>query len=96
MKTRLTCLLIAISTGALTTVQAQMDPAPRGSTVSPQRLMNEASSETGTLIKKEMVWSSKIPLNRTYGELTPEQKAEFHAMYESFPRATSRHFRWKA
>jgi hypothetical protein len=85
MKTRLACLLIAISPGALTTAQAQFQPAPRGSTVSPQRLMNEASSQTGTLIKKEMVWSSKIPLNRTYGELTPEQKAEFHAMYESLP-----------
>ena len=85
MKTLVTCLLIAISAGALTTVQAQIQPPDRGTGESPQRLMHEASSETGSLIKKAMVWSSKIPLNRTYGELTPQQKAEFHAMYESLP-----------
>ena len=49
------------------------------------RYMSEASANTGTMIKKQIRWSSKIPLNRTYAELSPQQKAEFHAMYESIP-----------
>jgi len=77
-------LLFAAFAFAFTTVQAQI-PAATGGDTKTLRSMHEASSATGTLIKKEIRWSSKIPLNRTYAQLTPEQKAELHAMYESLP-----------
>lgn len=49
------------------------------------RLTNEPTSSTGTIIRKDLTWSSKIPLNKKYGEFSPEEKAEFHAMYEAMP-----------
>lgn len=65
-------------------IGADSAPPPGGlPTEAAMRTMNEASSSTGTIIKKELRWSSRIPLNRTYDQLTPEEKAEFHAMYAS-------------
>ena len=69
--------------------QAQIvgpDGAPNGGGLpneATMRMSNVATSNTGTIIKKELRWSSKIPLDKTYSQLTPEQKAEVHAMYES-------------
>jgi hypothetical protein len=77
-------LLFAACAFGFTTAQAQI-PSSTGGDNKTLRTMHEASTDTGTLIKKEIRWSSKIPLNRTYAQLTPEQKAEFHAMYESLP-----------
>ena len=80
------CLLLAVSACVFTNAQAQTLPretAPRSSTaIANTRNINSASQETGTIIKKDIRWDSKIPLDKTYGELTPEQKAELHAMYE--------------
>jgi hypothetical protein len=47
-----------------------------------------STSSTGTILKKgprvpDIEWNSKIPLNRTYAELTPEQRAQLNAMYDS-------------
>jgi hypothetical protein len=85
MKTYKLCFLVAVSACAFSTAQAQApETAPRSATaVAPTRVLNEATSETGSLLKKEVKWTSTIPLNKTYGELTPEQKADFHAMYAS-------------
>ncbi len=47
----------------------------------PVRLLNEASSKTGTIIRRDLEWSSKIPLDKTYEQFAPEEKAEFHALY---------------
>jgi hypothetical protein len=47
----------------------------------PVRLLNEASSKTGTIIRRDLAWSSKIPLDKTYEQFAPEEKAEFHALY---------------
>jgi len=49
----------------------------------PQRDYNAATQETGTIIRKDIRWNSKIPLDKTYEQLTDEQKAELHAMYET-------------
>jgi hypothetical protein len=49
----------------------------------PVRLTNEATSTTGTIIRRDLAWSSKIPLDKTYAELAAEEKAEFHSMYEA-------------
>ena len=55
-------------------------PSNRGST---SQNYTAATSETGTILKKDIRWTSKIPLNKTYGEFTEAQKAELNKMYES-------------
>jgi hypothetical protein len=59
-------------------------PAPMPGS-GPVRLTNEATSTTGTIIKRDLQWSSKIPLNKTYAQFTDTEKAEFHALYEAMP-----------
>jgi outer membrane biosynthesis protein TonB len=88
MNTYKICLLLAASAGAVSVAHAQASvpnesPAFGASATAVTRNFNEATSETGTIIKKEVRWDSKIPLNKTYGQLTPEQKDYFHAMYEA-------------
>lgn len=87
MKTTTILLISAISTLALTNAWAQTrETAPMSSTATaPTRNFNAATQTTGTILKKDIRWESKIPLNKTYGELTPEQKADLHKMYESLP-----------
>ena len=48
-------------------------------------VLHEANSTTGTILQRETRWSLKIPLDKTYQQLTPEEKADFHAMYEAMP-----------
>jgi hypothetical protein len=83
MKTYKLCLLVAASTCICSIAQAQSpESAPRGATaVAPTRNMNSASQETGTILKKSLKWSSKIPVDKTYGQMSPEQRAGFHALY---------------
>jgi hypothetical protein len=59
-------------------------PAPMPGT-GPVRLTNEATSTTGTIIKRDLAWSSRIPLNKTYEQFSDAEKAEFNALYESMP-----------
>lgn len=59
-------------------------PSPMPSS-GPVRLTNEATSTTGTIIKRDLEWSSKIPLNKTYAQFSPEEKAEFRALYVAMP-----------
>jgi hypothetical protein len=51
-------------------------------TESPQMGVKEDRPSTGSLIRKDVAWSTKIPLNRTYAELTTEQKDAFNKNYE--------------
>src|ERR1044072_1103925 len=86
MKTSKYFLTIAVSTFVFSLAQGQSING-----LSPQllpsqatgRLVNESTQSTGTILKRDIKWESKIPLNKTYGELTPEQKAELHKMYET-------------
>jgi hypothetical protein len=87
MKSFKACLFAAVSAGSFTIAQAQMAGGATG-----QLLPNDVpttsatdSSETGTILNKSIKWQSKIPLNKTYAELTPEQKEALHAMYQSLP-----------
>jgi len=82
MKSYKLLLLVAVSAGALGTAQAQLVGSEHGIPDAPTRQTVSATSSTGTILKKELRWRSKIPLNKTYEQLTPEQKAELHAMYE--------------
>ena len=89
MKTYRYCLLISISSLVFSNTWAQVSgeiPQIRsGSAQSPTRNVQEATSETGTILKKDIRWTSKVPLNKTYGQLNEAQKAELHKMYESMP-----------
>ena len=71
MNTYRSCLLAAVSALAFHSAQAQ---SPNWS---------PATGSTGTILKQDIRWNSKIPLNKTYGEFTPGEKAELHKMYES-------------
>jgi len=79
------CLLAAVSALSFHSALAQVNESPgRSSTApAPTRYYNSPTGSTGTILKQEIRWNSKIPLNKTYGELTPEQKAELNKMYET-------------
>lgn len=81
MKAWKLCLMFAAGACPVTILQAQGTSG--GSDV--HTVVGVATSETGTLLKKRTVYDSKLPLDKSYEELTPEQRAEFHAMYESMP-----------
>jgi hypothetical protein len=88
MKTYKYFLTITVSSLVFSIAQAQMVGGITGQLLPSQpttRLVNESTQTTGTIIKRDIKWDSKIPLNKTYGELTPEQKAELHALYNSMP-----------
>jgi hypothetical protein len=82
MKSYKLLLLVAVSAGTLGTAQAQLVGSEHGIPDAPTRQTVSSTSSTGTILNKELRWKSKIPLNKTYEQLTPEQKAELHAMYE--------------
>lgn len=46
-------------------------------------LTNAPTSFTGTILRKQLTWNSNIPLNKTWEQLTPEQKAQLISLYES-------------
>ena len=83
----------ALLTGSCACAMAQVGISPNSPVVNspngpapmpnsgPVRLMNETSSTTGTIIRRDLAWSSKIPLDKTYEQFAPEEKAEFHALY---------------
>jgi hypothetical protein len=82
MKNHRACFVLAISTFVITSAHAQLSES------APTKYSNHATSSTGTILKqgrttKDIKWESEIPLNRTYGKLTPDQRAELHAMYSS-------------
>lgn len=78
--TRLICfLLVSMLAAADVFAQAGAADAPT------QRALRDSTSTTGSIIRKQVGWNNKIPLNKTYAQLTPEQKGYFHAMYESIP-----------
>lgn len=85
--------LLVTSGGALAQVGiSQTNPIPNNSngpspmpSSGPVRLTNEATSSTGTIIKRDIEWSSRIPLNKTYEQFSAEEKAEFRGLYQSMP-----------
>jgi len=59
-------------------------PAPMPSQ-GPVRLTNESTSTTGTILHRDLVWNSKIPLNKTYDQFSEQEKVELGALYEKMP-----------
>ena len=85
MKINQSHLLLLVSASIVVNAQAQMrETHPRSaSATSPTRNYIEPTQDTGTIIRKDIKWNSKIPIDKTYGEFTPEQKEALHSMYES-------------
>jgi hypothetical protein len=42
----------------------------------------ESEPQTGSIIRKNVAWGSAIPINRTYEQLTPDERARVHALYQ--------------
>ena len=78
-------LLVAIPAFGCGTALAQTAKNEHGIPDAPTLLTNVPTSTTGTLLKKRLRWTSSIPLNKTYEQLSPEQKAEFRSLYQSLP-----------
>jgi hypothetical protein len=45
-------------------------------------VLREPVAAVGSNIRKNVVWNSSIPLNRTYEQLTPDQRLRVNALYE--------------
>ena len=86
-------LLVLGSAGAIAQVGiSQTNPIPNNPngpspmpSSGPVRLTNEATSTTGTIIRRDLEWSSKIPLNKTYDQFSDDEKAQLRALYVSMP-----------
>jgi hypothetical protein len=88
MKTYKYFLTIAVASSVFSISQAQVVTANVGQLLPTQpktRLVNSSTQTTGTIIKRDIKWESAIPLNKTYGELTPGQKFELHSLYNTMP-----------
>ena len=51
----------------------------------PEFSIREQAPRTGSLIRRDVAWSIKIPINRTYQELSDQEKATIRSNYESMP-----------
>jgi hypothetical protein len=89
MNTPKLLLALAVSACVFANAHAQAqarETAPRSAVASaPTINLREASESTGRLFPRNIHWDSKIPLNKTYGQLTAEQIAALRDMYESIP-----------
>jgi hypothetical protein len=61
---------------------ALMVLAPAASAQTPEYRHKEEKPRTGTLLIRDAPTRSEVALNRTYDELTPEDKAIVHGWYE--------------
>jgi hypothetical protein len=87
MKTYKSFLTISAATLAISIAHGQV-PGTTGGLLPTERtvrLSHEPTQSTGSILKRDIRWDSKIPLDKTYGELSPEQKAELHALYHEMP-----------
>ena len=49
---------------------------------SPQYNIKDRDPPTGSNIRRNITEGSRIPINRTYGEMSPEEKEAVHSYYE--------------
>lgn len=59
-----------------------LEPVSSAQTEPPLHQLKEEQVRTGTLLIQNQVTHSEIPLNKTYQELSPEDKAKVHYWYE--------------
>ena len=49
----------------------------------PPRFVLKGDAPAGSLIRRDVAWSNRIPFDRKYSELTPDEKAVLHSAYEN-------------
>jgi len=47
----------------------------------PVRDYNATTPETGTILRREMLWTSSIPLNKTWEQFSPQEKEDLLSQY---------------
>ena len=82
---KLFCVCVACA--AAPTAFAQTAKTEHGIPDAPTTITNSPTSETGSLIKYELKWRSKVPLDKTWDQFSPEEKADFRSMYKDLPDA---------
>lgn len=75
------CLVMAILACAAGTAQAQLGPPMSSTGRGPTRIYTDASQETGTILRKDLQWTSPLPLDKTYEQLSARDVKELRAMY---------------
>ena len=68
-------LMAALTTSAQAAEVAALPP--------PVYELKQGTATTGSRIPRKQVWTSKIPLNRTYAQLTPDEQAAVKSAYEA-------------
>jgi hypothetical protein len=76
-QSRVASLALIALVAAVVSRQSNADEPP------PQQSLLQDTPDTGTRIRREEVKSAVVPLNRTYQQLTPEQRAHVNKWYES-------------
>jgi hypothetical protein len=81
MKLRRSCCPFVLFACGITAAHAQLGPPMSSTARGNTRIYQEPTQDTGTILKQELKWTSKIPLDKTYEQLTPEQLVELRSMY---------------
>ena len=86
MKLHEYCLLLAVFACAVPVAQAQLGPPMTATGRGPTRIYKDPTQDTGTILRKDLKWTSRIPLDKTYDQFTPAEKEELRDMYEHLPK----------
>jgi hypothetical protein len=74
MRHQMLALLFLLSFGLAAAASDPLRPS--------ELTLRESNPQTGSMLRRDVAWSSKIPLNRTYAQLSAEEKAALKAHYE--------------
>jgi hypothetical protein len=77
------CHMLLRGIASLAIVTSSLKSAAQ--TTEPQYSIKFDHPPAGSLIKRAAVRGHALPFNRTYEQLTPEQRALLHGLYESIP-----------
>ena len=78
-------LFVALCGCALPIAQAQLGPPMTATARAPTHIYTDPTQETGTILKQDLKWTSRIPVDKTYEQLTPAQVKELRSMYARLP-----------
>jgi hypothetical protein len=85
MKIQGICLLAAIFMCASDLAQAQLGPPMSAEARARTRIYMEPTQDTATLLRQDLRWTSRIPLDKTYEQLTPAEEKELRRLYTKLP-----------
>ena len=76
---------VALFGCAIPIAHAQLGPPMSATARAPTHIYTDPTQETGTILKQDLKWTSKIPVDKTYEQLTPAQIKELRSMYARLP-----------